>query len=560
MANCTNRGVYTFNSNATLTAEWKLDHYIIKYNANGGSDAPASQNRYPGKTITLRSGIPTRSGYAFRGWATSSSATVAKYQPGAKFNVDGFFTLYAVWERIPAERVELNANNLTLAIDSSHSLKATVYPKTASRTVTWSSDNSNVATVSSLGTVTVVGAGTATITATATDQKSAQCIITVPPDPEKVVKLSSANFPDSYFRNFLIDEYDSDGNNYLGEEEISRIKEIDKDDLPLNTQSLTGIKHLTSLTYLKCAFNKVTALDISGCVSIEQVYAAGGFLNQSTECDYLKSFRADGCPSLRLVDLWSTDNVTSMYINNCPSLNTVDLSNNKNINSISIKGCYALEILDIPAISVDLSDCYSLKYLNLSNYSATQYVGRLDIRNCPALVSLYYTGKMVNMYGDYIYTNENDRYNYMSVPNNTSIITNASLSILKQPVSVESEFNEKAAFITYATGKVITFQWQEQMDDEWVDIPNGNAMKLELMAYNNGAYRCKVTDLDGNSIFSDTATLTVQCPSFGTPDFVLPESLECIEASAFEGINAKVVVVPTSCTRIEDYAFRNSSV
>lgn len=56
--------------------------YTISYNANGGSGAPDDQTKYHGTILTLSSTTPTRSGYTFMGWSTSSTATSASYQAG----------------------------------------------------------------------------------------------------------------------------------------------------------------------------------------------------------------------------------------------------------------------------------------------------------------------------------------------------------------------------------------------------------------------------------------------------------------------------------------------
>ena len=71
--------------------------YTISYNANGGSGAPDDQTKYHGTELTLSSTKPSRTGYTFMGWSTSSSATSASYQPGGKFNLNADTTLYAVW-------------------------------------------------------------------------------------------------------------------------------------------------------------------------------------------------------------------------------------------------------------------------------------------------------------------------------------------------------------------------------------------------------------------------------------------------------------------------------
>lgn len=72
--------------------------YSVNYNANGGSGAPAGQTKTYGQTLTLSSVKPTRAGYNFLGWATSSTATTATYQPGGSYTTNAGITLYAVWQ------------------------------------------------------------------------------------------------------------------------------------------------------------------------------------------------------------------------------------------------------------------------------------------------------------------------------------------------------------------------------------------------------------------------------------------------------------------------------
>ena len=71
----------------------------VKYNANGGSGAPGTQTKYYNKTLTLSSTKPTRTGYTFKGWATSKTATTANYQPGGSYTANAATTLYAVWQQ-----------------------------------------------------------------------------------------------------------------------------------------------------------------------------------------------------------------------------------------------------------------------------------------------------------------------------------------------------------------------------------------------------------------------------------------------------------------------------
>ena len=95
----------------TATASFTLlglAKYTITYNANGGSGAPSSQTKYYGMDITLSSTKPTRTGYIFKGWATSSTGSVA-YSAGSTYTTNASKTLYAVWEAVTYQ-VIYNAN------------------------------------------------------------------------------------------------------------------------------------------------------------------------------------------------------------------------------------------------------------------------------------------------------------------------------------------------------------------------------------------------------------------------------------------------------------------
>lgn len=80
-----------------------------------------------------------------------------------------------------AEGISLSQNELTLSLGETEDLSVTLSPEnTYNRKVTWQSDDTAVATVSSNGIVTPVSVGTANITTTAADGGySASCAVTV---------------------------------------------------------------------------------------------------------------------------------------------------------------------------------------------------------------------------------------------------------------------------------------------------------------------------------------------------------------------------------------------
>lgn len=94
-----------------------------------------------------------------------------------------FYTLSSTVEisTVSVTSVSVEPTSLELNVNDTAELKATVLPENAGdKTVSWSSSDTNVATVDADGNVTAVGAGTAKITVTTTDGgKTAECTVNV---------------------------------------------------------------------------------------------------------------------------------------------------------------------------------------------------------------------------------------------------------------------------------------------------------------------------------------------------------------------------------------------
>lgn len=71
--------------------------YTLSFNGNGGTNTPGSFTG--GTSYTLTEGKPTRKGYTFLGWSTSSSAKKPTYKAGDTLNLTSDMTLYAVWKK-----------------------------------------------------------------------------------------------------------------------------------------------------------------------------------------------------------------------------------------------------------------------------------------------------------------------------------------------------------------------------------------------------------------------------------------------------------------------------
>lgn len=102
----------TLSASGTITVPAKPS-YTITYNANGGLNAPGKQTKVHDENLVLSSGKPTRSGYIFEGWATTSDGKVT-YHPGGTYSSNENITLYAIWKQ----------NTFTIAYDANGGIGA----------------------------------------------------------------------------------------------------------------------------------------------------------------------------------------------------------------------------------------------------------------------------------------------------------------------------------------------------------------------------------------------------------------------------------------------------
>ena len=107
-------------------------------------------------------------------------------------------------EEIKVESIALNIQDITLEVGETTTLQATITPDNATnKNVTWSSDNTDVATVNN-GVVTAVGEGTANITVTTQDgNKTATCRVTVIKEVEEIISTISYNITELTNKNVI---------------------------------------------------------------------------------------------------------------------------------------------------------------------------------------------------------------------------------------------------------------------------------------------------------------------------------------------------------------------
>lgn len=201
---------YVVTKDATLKAVWvseTADTITIKFDTDGGSKID-DMIVVKGETLKLPQN-PTKEGYKFKTWVDKNETPI---YDDALLSEDT--TLKAVWEKIEnksnssnnsnssgnsqtenktvqATGVKLNATSKSMTVNTTDKLVATIEPSNASdKTVTWSSDNTNVITVDKNGNIKAVGLGEATITVKTANGKVATAKVT---SDVKSITLNVAN-------------------------------------------------------------------------------------------------------------------------------------------------------------------------------------------------------------------------------------------------------------------------------------------------------------------------------------------------------------------------------
>ena len=112
--------IYVDKDPLTLYAQWESDTCKVTFDANGGTNAPASRTYDSGSSYTLPKDKPTYDDFAFGGWLDSVTNSV--YQPGDEYGtLDSDVTFTAVWG--DSYKVTFDANG------GSGSMDALVVPK-----------------------------------------------------------------------------------------------------------------------------------------------------------------------------------------------------------------------------------------------------------------------------------------------------------------------------------------------------------------------------------------------------------------------------------------------
>jgi len=360
--------------------------------------ATVSPNNATDKSVSWSTSNSSVATVNSSGWVTAEGVGTATITCKANDGSGVSNTCSIAVDPIFVTNIALDVTSASLLVGETQQLTATVSPNNATdNSISWSSSNNSVASVSSNGLVTAKGAGTATITCRANDGSGVQatCNVTV---PEPVtISINSTNFPDDNFRNYLLEQdYGKDG--VLTGLEIKNITYISVSDE--NISSLNGIEYFTALISLSCYHNQLTALDVSKNTVLTYLSC---YNNQLTVLDVSKN--------TALKELWCSNN----------QLTALDVSNNTALTCLRCD-FNQLTVLDVSKnTALEWLDCYfnDLTTLNLSKNTALtrlrcslNFLTALDVSKNTELTNF-------ECYGNNLKENSMDAL-IKSLPNNIS--------------------------------------------------------------------------------------------------------------------------------------------
>ncbi len=192
------------------------------------------------------------------------------------------------------------------------------------------------------------------------------------------VEINMINFPDSYFRDYISNNIDTDHNKVLSQEECNKVESISGVDA---CSSLKGIEYFKKLKYLDCSKNGLmNTLDLSQNPALEELNCKGSGINALDLCQNkaLKKLNCQESAWLKTLNLGSK-----------PALEELNCYNSR-IKALDLSQSPKLKIVycsDNQLTELKLGSNPDLEKLNCSNNQLTE----LDVRQCPKLIGLWFT-------------------------------------------------------------------------------------------------------------------------------------------------------------------------
>ena len=531
--------------------------YDISFNANGGANAPAQQQKTYKVALTLQNAVPTKDGCVFMGWSTSPTATVATYGPGDLFYTDNNVTLYAVWNASYNITEKWSDDGKTLTLIGNGNMA-----NYASTSVPWRDKRSQIEKVVISDGITSIGS-----------YAFADCINLKQVDIPQTVRLigsyafynckslSTANVSDAWCIGNKAFAY------------CNSMKTVKWNSKTFNESSEAG-------------YNKITlgAFAFEGCTILESVELPG-------ELNSIGAGAFANCSSIEIVEIPDTvSEISDSAFNNCTALNSVSLP--KGITVIEdgvFSGCSAMESIVIPESVTEIGDqafagcsavesvvipdtvetlgsgvfsnCISLSDVTLPE--TIDVIGSSMFSGCTALTSVELPETVTNI-GDGTFMGCTS-LNSIEIPENVSVVGNmtfANCTLLSEIIITDGIWKvDQSAFYGCTSLKDVTISATvEEIGDfafagctslKEIELPNtvttlGAGAFMDCTALKSVAMSEGIEEIDDYTFSGCSALANIN----------MPTELSTVGEGAFAGCSSlKNLEIPRNATNVSANAF-----
>ena len=183
----------------------------------------------------------------------------------------------------------------------------------------------------------------------------------------QLTPVKNISFADSKFKSYCVENFDSDGDGELTDEEAATVTKIECSSRGLT--SLTGIEYFSNLEYIDVSCNSLTALDLSHSPKLETLDASSTGLSgiDLAKNTALKSLSLNSCSAMTTIDLSANTALETLSLSSTP-LSSLDVSNNSSLATLDVSSTVKLIVS---------------KGLKSSIYKVGQYV---SIAGCTGIV------------------------------------------------------------------------------------------------------------------------------------------------------------------------------
>ena len=195
------------------------------------------------------------------------------------------------------------------------------------------------------------------------------------------VYITDANVPDKTFREYLLKQFDKDGNGVLTPAERYAVTEIDVENKYIS--NLSGIQFFPNLKVLNCSHNRLTKLDVSKNTVLQELVC---WENQLTSLDVSQN------TALQELECFENE-LTSLDVSQNPALQKLSCWDNR-LTSLDVSKNTELTYLKCSynrLTELDVSKNTELTYLDCSYNRLTE----LDVSKNTKLTELYFVSNKI---------------------------------------------------------------------------------------------------------------------------------------------------------------------